>query len=123
MFPCNTTALLHAHEPHCYTRFNTLQLSAHTYFRTPGIGRTQSYAQSLIGLPLTHYTFACSHQYNDLLTVFQPLLRTRLRHPALLAYPSGGVHLPAYSNDVMKEYKATTHLRSGRNFGILCRRG
>ena len=31
--------------------------------------------------------------------------------------------LPAYLNDVMKEYKATTHLRSGRNFGILYRRG
>ena len=31
--------------------------------------------------------------------------------------------LPAYLNDVMKEYKATIHLRSGRNFGILYRRG
>lgn len=29
--------------------------------------------------------------------------------------------LPAYLNDVMKEYKATTHRRSGRSFGILCR--
>lgn len=86
MFQCNMTALLYAHEPHCYTRFNTLQLSALTSFRTPGIGRTQSCAQSLIDLPLTHYAFAYSHQFNDLLTVFQPLLRTRLQHPLFLAY-------------------------------------
>ena len=33
------------------------------------------------------------------------------------------MYLPAHINDIMKEYKATIHRRSGRSFGILYRGG
>lgn len=53
---------------HALTRFNhnpTL----------PFVFQARSYKgmdQSLIDFPYTHYIFACSLQYNDFLTVFQP---------------------------------------------------
>ena len=34
---------------------------------------------------------------------------------------SEDIHLPAYINNIMKKYKATTRLGSGRSFDIMCR--
>lgn len=35
---------------------------------------------------------------------------------------SGEIHLPAYLNDIMNKYKATTRLHYGLSFSILCRK-
>lgn len=110
---------------HALTRFNcpmhTFPLALTSYAWHGHIGTC---IQSLNDFPSAHYIFACPNRYNDLLTVFQPFLRSHLRHLPLLVYlidkSIKEIHLPAYLNDIMEKYKASTRFHSGRSYPIVC---
>ena len=117
---------LYAHTPNCYTRFYSFQPSR-AHFLYPklrlGLDRSEACSQSHTAF-LILVTFSPAHLG---ISTFFPFFigydHSHLQRLLFLVYISLGnmeILLPAYFNNIMNRYKATTHLTVGRRLSSYC---
>ena len=118
------TVFLYAQEPHCYTRFNTLQPLSYTCFCIPGlvILSHRPVALRLSSYPLHFRLLTLETTSSDLFSqVMNTATYDTYRYQCTCS--NARIYSPAYINNVMEEYKATIHSQAGQNENLIVQKG